>query len=92
MPEIKLNQIELNIIEALGDDTLKLEELAPRAGYEVGGYLRKTLSSLVKRGILGNKKPGYFVQPEYQTSSPHSLRRRAKSWPARTPLPILSVV
>ena len=67
MHGIKLNQIELNIIEALGDDTLKLEELAPRAGYEVGGYLRTTLSSLVKRGILGNRKPGYFVQPEYQS-------------------------
>jgi hypothetical protein len=68
MHEIDLNQTERNIIKALGEDTLKLEELAPRAGYEVSGYLRKTLSSLVKRGILGNKKPGYFVQPEYQST------------------------
>jgi len=55
-----------NIIEALGDTTLRLEELASKAGYEVSGHLRRTVSSLTKRGILGNKKPGYFVQPECQ--------------------------
>ena len=62
----ELNQTERNIIEALGDATLRLEELAPKAGYEVSGHLRRTVSSLTKRGILGNKKPGYFVQPEHQ--------------------------
>ena len=66
MHRIELNQTERNIIEALGDTTLRLEELAPKAGYEVSGHLRRTISSLTKRGILGNKKPGYFVQLEYQ--------------------------
>lgn len=67
MHAIKLNQTEWNVIEVLGDETLRLKELAPRSGYEVSGHLRRTVSSLTKRGILGNKEPGYFVQPEYQS-------------------------
>ncbi|MHC4539295.1 MAG: hypothetical protein ACYTEK_08440 [Planctomycetota bacterium] len=65
--KIDLNQTERNIIKALGEDTLKLKELAPWAGYEVSGHLRRTVSSLAKWGILGNKKPGCFVQPEYRS-------------------------
>jgi len=60
-----LNTIEKNIIEALGTDTLTLEQLAPKAGYEVGGYLKQAVASLSKRGIIGNKRPGYFVQEQY---------------------------
>ncbi len=63
---IELRTIERNIIEALGADTLTLEQLAPRAGYEVNGHFKNTISSLRKRGILGNKRPGYFVQAQYQ--------------------------
>ena len=49
---IKINTIESNIIEALGTDTLTFEQLASKAGYEVSGYFRRTVSSLSKRGIL----------------------------------------
>ena len=62
---IELRPIEVNIIEALGRDTLTLERLAPKAGYEVNGHFKKAVSLLSKRGILGNKRPGYFVQPPY---------------------------
>ena len=62
---IELNRTEKIIVEALGDDVLTVEELAVKAGYEVSGYFRRTLSSLRKRGILANKKPGYYLKPEY---------------------------
>ena len=62
---IELRTIERNIIEALGTDTLTLEQLAPKAGYEVNGHFKKAVSLLSKREILGNKRPGYFVQPQY---------------------------
>lgn len=65
MHGIELNLTEWNVIEALSNATLGLKELAPKAGYEVSGYLRRTVASLVKRWILGDKKPGYFVQLEY---------------------------
>ncbi len=77
---IELRTIEQNIIEALGNDTLTCEQLAPKAGYEVNRHFKKAISSLSKRGILGNKRLGYFVQPQYQrivhelsTSTPHGL-------------------
>jgi hypothetical protein len=57
---IELNRIEKFIIEALGDETLTVEKLAIK-----GGYFRRTLSSLCKRGILGNKRPGYYLKPEF---------------------------
>ena len=63
---IQLRTIEKNIIEALGTDTLTLEQIAPKAGYEVNGHFKEAVSSLTKRGILGNRRPGYFVQPQYQ--------------------------
>ena len=63
---VELRVIEKNIIEALGTDTLTLEQLAPKAGYEVNGHFKKAVSSLSKQGILGNKRPGYFVHPEHQ--------------------------
>jgi len=63
---IELSTIERNIFEVLGTDTLTFEQLAAKADYEVSGHLRRTVSSLSKRGIVGNKRPGYFVQPDYQ--------------------------
>ena len=62
----ELSTTERNIIKALGNETLKLEHLAAKAGYRVSGHLQRIVSSLSRRGILGNKKPGYFVQPQYQ--------------------------
>ena len=48
-----------------GSETLTVEELAVKAGYEVSGYFRRTVSSLRKCGILANKRPGYYLKPEY---------------------------
>jgi len=62
---IELNETEKIIIEALGDTNPTVEELAVKSGYEVSGYFRCILSSLCKRGILGNKRPGYYLKPEY---------------------------
>ena len=62
---IELNRTEKIIIEALGDTTPTVEELAIKAGYEVSGYFRNILSSLCKRGILANKRPGYYLKPEF---------------------------
>ena len=59
----ELSEIEENIVEALGDSVLTTDEVAVKAGYEVGGHLRRVLSSMRKRGILGNKQPGYYVLP-----------------------------
>jgi len=61
----ELTDTEQNIIEALGTKTLIGEELAKKAGYPYNSNFRSTLSSLRKRGILGNKSPGYFVEPNY---------------------------
>jgi hypothetical protein len=57
---------ERNIIEALGEGPLTVEQLAIKAGYELSGHFRKTVASLRKRGILGNNRPGYYVMPEYR--------------------------
>jgi hypothetical protein len=54
-----LNETERNILEALGDATMTGEELAPKAGYECNGHFKATLSTLVKRGLLENLRPGY---------------------------------
>ena len=62
---IEWNETERSIIEALNGGTLTLEQLAAKAGYEVSGHFRRTVTSLSKRGILGNKRPGYYVQPQY---------------------------
>ena len=65
MSMVELNETEKIIIQALGDKTLTVEELAIKSGYEVSGYFRCILTSLRKRGILGNKRPGYYLKPEY---------------------------
>jgi len=62
----QLNDTDKNIIEALGTKTLIGEELAKKAGYPFNSNFKSTLSSLRKRGILGNKSPGYFVETKYQ--------------------------
>jgi len=61
-----LNEIEQGIIEALGDETLTGEKLARETGRPYNFKFRSSLSGLRKRGILGNKKPGYFLEPEYE--------------------------
>ena len=79
---IEWNEIERNIIEALRGGTLTIEQLAARAGYEVRGHFIRTVSSLSKRGILGNKRPGDYVQTQYmQRPAP-----QAPSVPAGLPV------
>jgi len=58
-PAPRLTAAEQNILEALGDGTLTGEKLAEKAGYPCNSNFKNTLSSLVKRGILVNDRPGY---------------------------------
>lgn len=62
---VQLTDSESNIIEALGTDTLVGEKIAKKAGYPYNSNFKSTLSGLRKRRIIGNKAPGYFVEPEY---------------------------
>jgi hypothetical protein len=64
--EHSLNDTEQGIIEALGNETLTGERLAREAGYPYNFKFKSSLSALRKRGILGNKSPGYFLEPEYE--------------------------
>lgn len=57
---------EQNILQALGSDTLTGSELAKRAGYPLNSNFKATLSSLRKRGVLGNASPGYYIDEAYQ--------------------------
>ncbi|MBU1259862.1 MAG: hypothetical protein KKE31_08590 [Planctomycetes bacterium] len=49
-----LTDTERNIIEALGDKTMKGQELLKNAGYDYSSHYKTILSNLVKRGILEN--------------------------------------
>jgi hypothetical protein len=59
-PDEELNDTEKNILEAIGDGTLKGEDIAPIAGYEFDSHFKAMLARLVKRGVLGNNRPGYY--------------------------------
>lgn len=54
-----LKETEQNILEALGEGKLNGEPLAQKAGYPCNSNFKNTLSSLVKRGLLVNDRPGY---------------------------------
>lgn len=54
-----LNEAETNILEALGDGRMIGEIVAKKAGYPFNSNFKNTLSSLVKRGLLVNDRPGY---------------------------------
>lgn len=58
-PGPRLTEAERHILEALGGGKLTGEELAPKAGYPFNSNFKNTLSSLVKRGLLVNDRPGY---------------------------------
>jgi hypothetical protein len=81
---IKLTETERNIIEALDGKALTLEKLAAKAGYEVSGHFRRSITSLIRREILGNKRPGYFVQPPYQRLVNGEIVGRNKKAPEET--------
>jgi len=57
--DTKLTETEGNILEALGEGKLKGGQLAKKAGYPFNSNFKNTLSSLVKRGLLVNDRPGY---------------------------------
>ena len=57
---VKLNATEKKLLHALGNATLTGEALASRANYPYNSNMKQTLSSLVKRKILGNKGSGYY--------------------------------
>jgi hypothetical protein len=59
MAATKLTETESNILEALGEGKLTGEMLAQKAGYPCNSNFKNTLSSLVKRGLLANDRPGY---------------------------------
>jgi hypothetical protein len=58
-PAPRLTEAEQNILEAIGNTTLTGEKLADKAGYPCNSNFKNTLSSLVKRGLLINDRPGY---------------------------------
>lgn len=60
-PRVPITQREIDIVQALGEGRLTGEKLAEKAGYEFDGYFKGILASLVKRGVICNKRPGYFV-------------------------------
>jgi len=64
--EDSINDTEQDIIEALDSETLTGEKLAKEAGYPYNFKFKSNLSGLRKRGILGNKSPGYFLESEYE--------------------------
>jgi hypothetical protein len=64
--EQNLNDIERDIITALKDKTLTGEKLARDAGHPYNFKFKSSLSALRKRGILGNKSPGYFLESKYE--------------------------
>ena len=56
-----LNELEREIVEALGKDTLTGEQIARRVNRAYDSTLKTTLASMRRRGILGNRCPGYYV-------------------------------
>jgi hypothetical protein len=58
---VKLNDLERDIVEALGKDTLTGETIAERINRDYDSNLKAALASMRRRGILGNRSPGYYV-------------------------------
>jgi uncharacterized membrane protein len=50
---------EADILEAIAGGRMTGEEVAKRTGYMFNSNFKSTLSSLVKRGLLKNERPGY---------------------------------
>lgn len=75
-PDIpNLGDSEIRLILALGDGKKTQMELIADAGYsETSGTMKKALSVLVQRDILGNggpRDPGYFLQSAYSHLPDH---------------------
>lgn len=62
-----LNEIERDILNTLGDDTLTGQSIADRTRvYKYNSHFRDTLAGLVRRGVLSNKGRGYFRSVQCQ--------------------------
>jgi hypothetical protein len=60
--DARLNEAEGAIVEVLKrHGILTGPQLAALAGYPYDGYLRSILASLRRRGVIGNKSPGYHL-------------------------------
>ena len=56
---------EQHIINTLGKQTLTGEQIARACSFPYNSNFKSHLSSLRKRHILGNRAPGYFLEPAY---------------------------
>ena len=56
-----LNELEREIVEALGKDTLTGEQIAKRVNRAYDSTIKTTLAGMKRRKILGNRCPGYYV-------------------------------
>lgn len=59
-PSPLLNDLEKDILQALGMDTLTGEEIAKRAKRNYDSTFKGALAGLRRRRILGNRNPGYY--------------------------------
>lgn len=69
-PRVPRTQREIDILQALENDQLTGEKLAAKAGYSYDGYFKQILSSLKSRGMIDNKRTGYFIPTNSRTVPP----------------------
>lgn len=77
---MQLNQMESDILEALGTDQLKGEALSRKAGYEYNSVFKQALAALVRHLILKNARgtgseAGYYVSSRYRAVEQTSRKR-----------------
>jgi hypothetical protein len=71
--EPKLTELESRIMDAVRDCKLTGQQIAQILGEDYNGHVKGVLSSLVKRGHLVNRRPGYeVVFPAESSKSPQS--------------------
>lgn len=54
------NEMETNLLEALGDETMHAEALAKKAGYPNNSNFRTACANLVRRQLFGKSRQGYY--------------------------------
>lgn len=55
----KLREVDINVLEAIGDKTLIAEEIAKLAGYKNTSWFRAALSAMVARNLLVKSSKGF---------------------------------
>jgi hypothetical protein len=61
--DLELNACESDVLDALRENgPLRGSKLASTAGYQYSSYFRSSLAAMVRRGLIGNDKRGYFPQ------------------------------